>query len=296
MALFGLGKFEESLAALAEGLSACPTDYQLLKSIIEVALKSDFKRDLQENLSRLEESNLSGNAFLVCSFIGQDLHRIKHHQAAIDVLESALEIGTDSSKFKGSVLACLSSAYWSVGDMDEAIRNMNEELILYRTENDIAGEIRALSNLAEASRECGNIKGAISCLKDQIRASRDYPEQQSQAANMLSEITSLERTLAVLEKLDVKSQCYLDLSKLLSSGPQRKKGLEKAIQISTKKKDELVMVRSLIQIGQFYTSVKDYHQAIEKIENAIQVRTKPILTAKYSYDRNSPISTLVTTF
>ena len=185
MALFGLGKFEESLAALAEGLSACPTDYQLLKSIIEVALKSDFKRDLQENLSRLEESNLSGNAFLVCSFIGQDLHRIKHHQAAIDVLESALEIGTDSSKFKGSVLACLSSAYWSVGDMDEAIRNMNEELILYRTENDIVGEIRALSNLAEASRECGNIKEAISCLKDQIRASRDYPEQQSHAANML---------------------------------------------------------------------------------------------------------------
>ena len=296
MALFGLGKFEESLAALAEGLCACPTDYQLLKSIIEVALKSDFKRDLQENLSRLEESNLSGNAFLVCSFIGQDLHRIKHHQAAIDVLESALEIGTDSSKFKGSVLACLSSAYWSVGDMDEAIRNMNEELILYRTENDIAGEIRALSNLAEASRECGNIKEAISCLKDQIRASRDYPEQQSQAANMLSEITSLERTLAVLEKLDVKSQCYLDLSKLLSSGPQRKKGLEKAIQISTKKKDELVMVRSLIQIGQFYTSVKDYHQAIEKIENAIQVRTKPILTATFSYDRNSPMSTLVTIF
>ena len=113
---------------------------------------------------------------------------------------------------------------------------------------------------------------------------------------MLSEITSLERTLAVLEKLDVKSQCYLDLSKLLSSGPQRKKGLEKAIQISTKKKDELVMVRSLIQIGQFYTSVKDYHQAIEKIENAIQVRTKPILTATFFYDRNSPMSTLVTIF
>ena len=44
MALYGLGKYEESLAALAEGLSACPNDYQLLKCIIDVALKRSVKQ------------------------------------------------------------------------------------------------------------------------------------------------------------------------------------------------------------------------------------------------------------
>ena len=271
MALFGLGKFDESLAALAEGLSACPKDYQLLKTITEVALKSEFKADLRENLTRLEESNLANNSFLVCSFIGQDLHRIKHHQAAIDVLESALEIGTDSVKLKGSVLACLSAAYWSVRDMDEAIRTMNEELILYRDDKDVLGEIQALSNLAEASRDCGNLNEAISCLKDLIRASRDLPDQQSQAAIMLSEITSLERTMALLEKLNACSQCYLDVSRRLGHS-QKKKSLEFAIRMSIKKNEEVVLIRALIQLGQHLTKVHDYHQAIEKIERAIKVK------------------------
>ena len=137
MALFGLGKYDESLAALAEGLSAVPTDHQLLKTIIEVALKSPLKAEFIDNLSRLEESNLSNNAFVICSLIGQDLQRVKHHQAAIDVLESALEIGTNSSKLRGSVLACLGSAYWAVGERDQAKRNMKEELLLCQQNKDI---------------------------------------------------------------------------------------------------------------------------------------------------------------
>ena len=143
MALFGLGKYDESLAALAEGLSAVPSDQQLLKTIIEVALKSPLKSEFVENLSRLEESNLANNAFVICSLIGQDLHRVEHHQAAIDVLESALEIDTTSPKLRGSVLACLGSAYWAVGERESACKNMKEELVLCRENSDIEGEVRA---------------------------------------------------------------------------------------------------------------------------------------------------------
>ena len=274
MALFGLGKYEESLAALAEGLSACPDDYQLLKSITEVALKSEFKHDLRENLHRLEESNLASDPFLVCSFIGQDLHRIKHHQAAIDVLESALEIGTESVKFRGSVLACLSAAYWAVGDMEEAIRNMNEELLLYRDDGDTQGEIRALSNLAEASREIGNLSEAISCLKDQIRAARDYPEQQSQAAIALSRLTTFEKTLTTLQKLDAGPQCYLDLSCKLGDDGLSLQTLDLTCRIAAKSKNEKIMIKALLQMGQKYIHLKQHAKAIERVEKAISMMSK----------------------
>ena len=274
MALFGLGKYEESLAALAEGLSACPEDYQLLKSITEVALKSEFKHDLKENLQRLEESNLGNDPFLVCSFIGQDLHRIKHHQAAIDVLESALEIGTESVKFRGSVLACLSAAYWAVGDMDEAIRNMNEELLLYRDDGDIQGEIRALSNLAEASREIGNLSEAISCLKDQIRAARDHPEQQSAAAIALSRLTTLEKTLTTLQKLDAGAHCYLDLAHKNVDDVTVLRTLDLACRIASKTRNDQVLIKGLLQMGQRYATSKNYQKAIERVEKAISLLMK----------------------
>lgn len=269
MALFGLGKYEESLAALAEGLSACPDDYQLLKSITEVALKSEFKHDLRDNLQRLEESNLSQDPFLVCSFIGQDLHRIKHHQAAIDVLESALEIGTESVKFRGSVLACLSAAYWAVGDMEEAIRNMNEELLLYRDDGDAQGEIRALSNLAEASREIGNISEAISCLKDQIRAARDHPEQQSTAAIALSRLTSLEKTVLTLQKLDAGAHCYLELSNIIADDGVALQTLDLTCRVATKSKNEKVLIKALLQMAQKYIAMRQHSKAVERVEKAI---------------------------
>jgi len=44
-----------------------------------------------------------------------------------------------------------------------------------------------------------------------------------------------------------------------------------AIQISTRKKEEAVLIRSLIQLGQYFSKLHDYHSAIEKIERAVKI-------------------------
>ena len=72
---------------------------------------------------------LDGSPFVIISVIGQELLAQGRYGNAVEVLESALKIGTCSLKLRGSVFSALSSAYWALNSLDKVKLNMRVELI-----------------------------------------------------------------------------------------------------------------------------------------------------------------------
>ena len=64
---------------------------------------------------------LDGSPFVIISVIGQELLAQGKYANAVEVLESALKIGTCSLKLRGSVFSALSSAYWALNSLDKVI-------------------------------------------------------------------------------------------------------------------------------------------------------------------------------
>lgn len=62
---------------------------------------------------------LSKSVFVVISVIGQELLAACHYSPAVQVLESALKIGTANLKLKGSVYSALSSTYWALNSLEK---------------------------------------------------------------------------------------------------------------------------------------------------------------------------------
>ena len=62
---------------------------------------------------------LDGSPFVIISVIGQELLAQGKYGNAVEVLESALKIGTCSLKLRGSVFSALSSAYWALNSLDK---------------------------------------------------------------------------------------------------------------------------------------------------------------------------------
>ena len=62
---------------------------------------------------------LDKSPFVIISVIGQELLAQGKYHNAVEVLESALKIGTCSLKLRGSVFSALSSAYWALNSLDK---------------------------------------------------------------------------------------------------------------------------------------------------------------------------------
>lgn len=62
---------------------------------------------------------LDKSPFVIISVIGQELLAQGKYTDAVEVLESALKIGTCSLKLRGSVFSALSSAYWALNMLDK---------------------------------------------------------------------------------------------------------------------------------------------------------------------------------
>ncbi|CBY34404.1 unnamed protein product, partial [Oikopleura dioica] len=268
LALLGLNKPDEALAAIAEGIANCPGDIHILRTMIKVAMECPLKNELRGNIQRLQQKNLSENPFLVLSMIGQDLHRAKHHQAAIDVLECALDLNATSIKLRGTVLNSLGAAYWAVGERDSATSKMKEELILCRENADIDGEIRALGSLAAAARETGRLSESISCLREQIRASRSLPDVQSSAAELLAQLTNTEMALQTLEKFSAKARTFLLFSQRRNDKAEKRDTLRRAIAAAERFKEEELLIQSLLKLGQVLLELKLHGDAIVRVERA----------------------------
>ena len=87
-----------------------------------------FPEKLQATFIQLERLRLNRSPFVIISVIGQELLGAGHFSASVQMLESALKIGTCSLKLRGSVFSALSSAYWGLGNIDKAIHHMQQDL------------------------------------------------------------------------------------------------------------------------------------------------------------------------
>ena len=74
---------------------------------------------LEPTYRQLKAMKLDGSPFVIISVIGQELLAQGKYSNAVEVLESALKIGTCSLKLRGSVFSALSSAYWALNSLDK---------------------------------------------------------------------------------------------------------------------------------------------------------------------------------
>merc|ERR1719418_349946 len=99
-------------------------------------MKSPLKPTLEPTYRQLEAMKLDKSPFVIISVIGQELLAQGKYNSAVEVLESALKIGTCSLKLRGSVFSALNS-------LDKAIGYMQQDLVVAKSLGDINGECRA---------------------------------------------------------------------------------------------------------------------------------------------------------
>ena len=93
-----------------------------------IIVKFSLSEKLEPIFSQLQKLKLDKSPFVIISVIGQELLQAGHYNASIQMLESALKIGSCSLKLRGSVFSALSSAYWGMGNIDKAITYMQKDL------------------------------------------------------------------------------------------------------------------------------------------------------------------------
>lgn len=135
IALQGIGRHADALAAFASGLSQDSKSVRLLVAFVETAMKSPFRASLEPIYRQLHSMQLDKSPFVVTSVVGQELLADKHLHAAVVVLESSLRIGTCSMKLRGSVYSALSTAYWELGETEKALQFMQSDLQVSRTKH-----------------------------------------------------------------------------------------------------------------------------------------------------------------
>merc|ERR1719340_414618 len=131
-------------------------------------MKSPLRPTLEPTYRQFEAMKLDKSPFVIISVIGQELLAQGKYNSAVEVLESALKIGTCSLKLRGSVFSALSSAYWALNSLDKAITYMQQDLVVAKKLGDTAGECRAHGNLGSAYFSKGNYKDALTSNRYQL--------------------------------------------------------------------------------------------------------------------------------
>ena len=92
---------------------------QTSTTFISPAFNVYFSGTLEPTYRQLKAMKLDRSPFVIISVIGQELLAQGKYSNAVEVLESALKIGTCSLKLRGSVFSALSSAYWALNSLDK---------------------------------------------------------------------------------------------------------------------------------------------------------------------------------
>nr|CAH0103229.1 unnamed protein product [Daphnia galeata] len=186
VALQCLGRHSDALAAFSSGLAQDPKSLQLLAGLVEAAMKSPLRSTLEPTYRQLQAMRLDKSPFVVISVIGQELLAAGHYKAAVVVLEAALRIGTCSLKLRGSVFSALSSAYWALSMLDQAISYMQQDLSVAKSLGDTVGECRAHGNLGSAYFSKGNFKEALTSHRYQLVLAMKCKDNQAAALALTS--------------------------------------------------------------------------------------------------------------
>jgi tetratricopeptide (TPR) repeat protein len=168
IALQGLGRHADALAAFASGLAQDNKNTDLLIAFIEAALKSPFRGSLEPIYRRLQTMQLDRSPYVITSVVGQELLKRKILEPAVVVLESSLRIGTSSMKLRGSVYSALGSAYWQLGDLEKALHFMMSDLQVAKSLGDQIGECRSHGNIGTAHFSSKNFQESLSCHRQQL--------------------------------------------------------------------------------------------------------------------------------
>ncbi len=97
--------------------SFCHTSPSTKKDNVQLLLFATAS--LEPTYRQLQSMKLDRSPFVIISVVGQELLAQGKFASAVDVLESALKIGTCSLKLRGSVFSALSSAYWALNNLDK---------------------------------------------------------------------------------------------------------------------------------------------------------------------------------
>ena len=100
-------------------------DLNIRLNFVRITKNPYFVATLEPTYRQLKAMKLDGSPFVIISVIGQELLAQGKYGNAVEVLESALKIGTCSLKLRGSVFSALSSAYWALNSLDKVLNFYN---------------------------------------------------------------------------------------------------------------------------------------------------------------------------
>ncbi|CAK1541601.1 unnamed protein product [Leptosia nina] len=242
VALQCLGRHGEALAAFSSGLGVEPSSRQLLAALVEASLKSPLRTTLEPTFRQLEAMKLDQSPFVLISVVGQELLAAGQYQAAVNVLEAALRIGSCSLKLRGSVFSALSSAHWALSQLDAAINYMQQDLAVAKSLGDTAGECRAHGNLGAAYFSQGSYKDALTAHRYQLVLAMKCKDTQAAAAAL----TSLGHVYTAIG----------DYPNALASHKQ-------CVQLVKQMGDRLQEAREIGNVGAVYLAMGEFDSAVD---------------------------------
>lgn len=264
-ALVGLERFEDALGAFAQGLAADPKQMSLLDALVEAMLKSSYRVNFQPKYEKFQRLKLDRNPFIVVSMVGQELLNGGRFGRAVQVLEAARKIGTDSPKLEASLHQALGQVYWNMNDTQKAIEYMRSDLNLNNKLADNIGICRARDNLAIALCSMGKYAEAIEHHTIQLTVAKNM--------NNLPEMYNASNRLA---------RVYSKMNRFEQTLTHYKESL----QLAKASQDHITMMECQANIGETYISMQEMDKAIlwhqRHLQLARQSQSKEQLAEAYS--------------
>uniref|UniRef100_A0A3P8R2T4 Tetratricopeptide repeat protein 28 n=1 Tax=Astatotilapia calliptera TaxID=8154 RepID=A0A3P8R2T4_ASTCA len=250
VALQYLGRHADALAAFASGLAQDPKSLQLLVGMVEAAMKSPLRDTLEPTYQQLQKMKLDKSPFVVVSVIGQELLTHGFHGASAVVLEAGLKIGTCSLKLRGSVYSALSSAYWSLGNIEKSMAYMQQDLEVTKTLGDQSGECRAHGNLGSALFSKSNYREALANHRNQLVLAMKLKDREA-ASSALSSLGHVYTAIG-------------DYPNALASHKQ-------CVLLARQSQCKLSEARQLGNMGAVYTALGDFTNAVQCHEQHLDI-------------------------
>ncbi|XP_030598198.1 tetratricopeptide repeat protein 28 isoform X2 [Archocentrus centrarchus] len=250
VALQYLGRHADALAAFASGLAQDPKSLQLLVGMVEAAMKSPLRDSLEPTYQQLQKMKLDKSPFVVVSVIGQELLTHGFHGASVVVLEAGLKIGTCSLKLRGSVYSALSSAYWSLGNVEKSMAYMQQDLEVTKTLGDQSGECRAHGNLGSALFSKSNYREALANHRNQLVLAMKLKDREA-ASSALSSLGHVYTAIG-------------DYPNALASHKQ-------CVLLARQSQCRLSEARQLGNMGAVYTALGDFTNAVQCHEQHLDI-------------------------
>ena len=176
-------------------------------------------------------------------------------QASLDPLNRALALSVqfDNREQKAASLHLIGLAYWRLNKPDEALRNYQEELAIWRAIGQKGGIALSLNEMAKVQQILGDNKAALSNFQQALEIRREIDDKRG-----------LGDTLVDMGNF------YLDRG----DHDQALKMYKEALQIERDLGDEGMQAISLNNIGAVYFEKAQYEDARAYYQQALQLREK----------------------